>query len=261
MSFLNVTLVFSSLSERWGNDKFSIWVPEFPKEIYKWDSLNLSLHTGASSQPREDLPSPQVPSCCSQCFWNPRVLWKWGCSHPSLPPWKCGEASSSWFGVTCIDLYLSSLRGCQKCVAIEEWHGKPLPLFSLQVVCLCCGNIGFQLPSLRTGLSPLSRQFLKRLHWVSDYFRTWNSFFSCPRYDTVTSPIELSLQEEQDVLVTEPRGSHDQVARKGLVLGPFFPLKLLARTCWQKLIYDRPWQAILNLPSYVVSVQSNFSRE
>lgn len=95
---------------------------------------------------------------------------------------------------------------------MEEWHGNLLPLFSLQVVCLCHSNIGFQLLSLNIRLSPLSRQFLKRLHRMSDYFRTWDSFFSCPRYDTVTSPIEPSLQEEQDVLVIEPRVSHDQKA-------------------------------------------------
>lgn len=118
---------------------------------------------------------------------------------------------------------------------MEEWHGNLLALFSLQVICLCHSNIGFQLLSLNIRLSPLSRQFLKRLHRMSDYFGTWDSFFSCPRYDTVTSPIQPSLQEEHDVLVIEPRVSHDQKAVCVCVwgtLGPCFPW-----SCWPGLVY------------------------
>lgn len=47
----------------------------------------------------------------------------------------------------------------------------------------------------------------------------------------VTSSIETSLQEEQDVLVAEPRRSHDQTV--GGLLGSCFLL-----SCWQGLVCE-----------------------
>lgn len=122
------------------------------------------------------------------------------CTH------KGGEASASCFGGHVYWLFSSSLHGCpEMCLsegAVKANLASPLP----------SGWSGFAKVTLASAYPPSGLVFLycPGSSWKGcpEWVITSGleiAFFSCPRYDTVTSPIEPSLQEEQRVLVMKPR--------------------------------------------------------